>query len=478
VFGLSGMFSKLRCARTSEHMDYQRELFWTYYESIQRLVWCLNFALRVLAPFAGVPTRQLALYPNPGYLTMLTHRVLHRTPWQWNYFYQPYVYGKMEPDATPLYLQAHHYNNVQSRLREPGRLTIVTSRMDLIQSDVRFNRYILLDHMDWMLDRDILQEWTNLQRNATADCLYCWRSFAMTQPFASLRHLTYHTSISIFDEKTHLPNGHDDRVAMYNSIHVAEIDGDLCKVTTPTYMMTTRQSASVFAHMLLQPLLGFGLNNRDFMNRYYKTQAALYDAYRSLMLHGKEPLMYAIPWHQMAHKKVLLLAGGTGDLTEYFATWIPCMDSVVISDISEPMIHVAKQRIQRNQWENVHARIEDILDDGDFQTDEAGTYDWVLLTYSLTMIPNWAKTIQKCIRYLKPGGKLAIADFTVTAHQSTLGRFFWRTLFATSHIYLNPYHITMLQTEMHEEYLRVDRGHFPHVPFLTCPYYYGIYSKK
>jgi S-adenosylmethionine-diacylgycerolhomoserine-N-methlytransferase len=122
--------------------------------------------------------------------------------------------------------------------------------------------------------------------------------------------------------------------------------------------------------------------------------------------------------------------------------------------------------------------LEDILDDGEFKTEEAGTYDLVLLTYSLTMIPNWAKTIQKANAYLKPGGKLAVTDFTVTEHQSSISRWWWKKMFANTHIHLNQYHIHMLQTEMNEEYLRIEDGDFPYVPYMRCPFFYGIFSKN
>ena len=54
------------------------------------------------------------------------------------------------------------------------------------------------------------------------------------------------------------------------------------------------------------------------MEHYYKSQSLHYDSYRYKMLHGKKQLMYSIPWHNMKNKKILLLAGGTGDLTIFF----------------------------------------------------------------------------------------------------------------------------------------------------------------
>jgi S-adenosylmethionine-diacylgycerolhomoserine-N-methlytransferase len=478
LFGLKSVFVELN-AMKAENMEYQREIYWNNYDKIQNINSFVMSFTNLLAPFVGVPSRQLEMCKNPNLFSMVWHRLLYHSNWTNNYFVKPYTYsGQWDDTCIPLYLQEQYYDKVKSKLNEPDGLRIVTGRMDLINSDIKFNRYILLDHMDWMRDADILNEFANLKNNATDDCLFCWRSFSMKQPFAALRHLTYHTSTNIFDEITQAPIEYKDRVAMYNSIHVAELDGDLCKVTKPVYELSAVDSLSVFLNMMIQPFVGLGLNNRQFMNHYYEKQAKHYDAYRQHMLHGKEPLMYAVPWHQMKGKRVLLLAGGTGDLTDYFKAFIPEMDAVVISDISEPMINVANERIKTNGWTNVSARIEDILDDDDFNTEEAGTYDLVLLTYSLTMIPNWAKTIQTANKYLKTGGKLAITDFTVTEHQNAISRFFWKTMFSNTHIHLNQYHIHMLRTEMNEEYLRIEDGDFPYVPYLRCPFFYGIFAKK
>ena len=89
---------------------------------------------------------------------------------------------------------------------------------------------------------------------------------------------------------------------------LAEMDGEVCKVTKPKYELTPLASFKIFLNMMVQPFIGLGLNNKQFMNHYYAKQAKHYDAYRQHMLHGKESLMYAVPWHAQAGKRVLLLA--------------------------------------------------------------------------------------------------------------------------------------------------------------------------
>jgi S-adenosylmethionine-diacylgycerolhomoserine-N-methlytransferase len=440
--------------------------------------------MEYLIPFIGVPRSQFKLNTDPTHVGKVLKRVL-LTGWKDNYFYAPYTEnGEWNDECCPIYLKEEYYEKLQGILRE-DKLRIVTNKMDEIESDVKFNRIILLDHMDWMHDEDIITEFNNLKKIATKDCLYCWRSFSYEQPFACLRHLDYKVSERLFDEEQR-PNRFGDRVSMYNSIHVASVpenyyddeEMSLSQIRIPEYELTTKQSLYVFGNMMVQPFLQLGLNNKDFMNTYYKNQAKYYDAYRQNMLHGKKYLMYSIPWNEMKDKNVMLMAGGTGDLMDYFIDWIPDMNKVTVTDISKPMLNVAYERVTKNNLKNVSTRIEDLNDDDDFVEEEENTYDLLLLTYSLTMVPNWAKTIKRALKYLKPGGILAVADFTVTKDQSTLSKLFWKFIFSKSHIHLNENHIRMIQNECETEYLRIDEGDFPHVPYFSCNYYYGLFRKK
>ena len=51
-------------------------------------------------------------------------------------------------------------------------------------------------------------------------------------------------------------------------------------------------------------------------------------------------------------------------------------------------------------------------------------YDYVILTYSLTMIPNWPKALECVKKYLKKDGYLAISDFSLTKYQSFFSKCF------------------------------------------------------
>lgn len=456
-----------------------KELYWENINKINFMCSFISFFLKYLIPFIGVPSKQFKLNTDTKFVNKVLKRIL-LNDWENNYFYVPYTNaGTWNDKCCPLYLKDGYYEKLKQKLKDQDSLKIITNKMDIISSDKKFNRIILLDHMDWMDDDNIIEEFNNLKKISSDDCLYCWRSFSYSQPFACLRHLDYVISERLFDDEQKL-NRFGDRIGMYNSIHVAKFpkDKSLSKIKIPKYELTFADSLYVFANMVIFPCIKKNLNNNEFMNSYYKSQAKYYDAYRQNMLHGKKYLMYSIPWESFENKNIMLMAGGTGDLIDYIIDYIPNFNSVVISDISKPMLDIANKRIETNNFKNVKTRIEDLCGDNDYFKEEENSYDLILLTYSLTMIPNWSKTILRALKYLKPGGILAITDFVVTEEQEKINKSFWKFLFSQSHINLNENHLKMLKNECDVEYLRIDDGYFPFVPLLTCNYYYGLFIKK
>jgi S-adenosylmethionine:diacylglycerol 3-amino-3-carboxypropyl transferase/ubiquinone/menaquinone biosynthesis C-methylase UbiE len=475
IFGITCL------TREDERTEDRMGAFWFNLDKITVLDKVHRMTIGALAPFMGVPSRQLALNPKflDGGIRTVIERLTLTQDFSKNYFFRPYLGWGWTDDCCPLYLRRGSYERLQKRLiKDPNLIDIqegVIQRVTL-SSPHKFNRVVLLDHMDWMDDVDILKEWAHYPAVTTSDCLFCFRSFCDTQPFACLRHLDFVVSTNIYDVNNKPVHLVGDRLGTYNSVHVAKRPLDLSLVSVPKFEMSNGDGAWTFYNMLVQPFKCMGMNNAHFMNAYYKTQSLNYDAYRQNLLHGKLPLMYSIPWSRYAGKKILLLAGGTGDLAEYFSQWIPSMDRIVISDISQPMIDKADARIKKQGWDNVHTRIEDVMAPNSAETD-FGEYDLVICTYSITMMPNWTKAITRAKEYLKTGGTFAVADFTLDERQSGVSRWFWKQLFGLSHVNLNGNHLKMLAQIFEVEYLRMEYGTFPYCPGLTCPYYYGLFKK-
>ena len=260
---------------------------------------------------------------------------------------------------------------------------------------------------------------------------------------------------------------------MYNSIHVATVNRTkpLTEITQPHYKLDKTTKLKVFLNILTLPFINiFTHKNKDFMNSYYKNQAKHYDAYRYEMLHGKLPLMTSIPFQK--NMNILILAGGTGELLDYMKNIIPSMNKIVVSDISTTMIEYANLRVKNNDWTNIICRCEDATT---INTDEK--FDLVIISYSLSMIPPWKKIIDKAIECLTPNGHLAVCDFTSTDKQFNILKYMWKSIFYMNHINLHNEYIPYLKSKLNTVFLRCDNGGFPFIPYLTLPYYYGLFKK-
>tara|TARA_B100001093_G_scaffold508778_1_gene571646 strand:- start:428 stop:1411 length:984 start_codon:yes stop_codon:yes gene_type:complete len=320
--------------------------------------------------------------------------------------------------------------------------------------------------MDWMTDNIIIDEWNKIIPYTEDNCLFCWRSYSFKQPFACLSHLKYKISSPIFPL-------YRDKVAMYNSIHVASVvNKPLSIIKQPKYTLSFNNKVNIFLNMMLSPFkLLFVSGNSDFMNKYYQNQAKNYDAYRFNMLHGKKNMMYSIPFKK--NMNILVLAGGTGDVLDYITDFIPQCNEITISDISIPMINEAKKKINKYKWTNVKAIISDAT-----KLEEKNKYDLIIISYSITMIPDWEKALLNCKNALKNNGYLACSDFTIDKKQNKISQQFWKYIFSLSHINLSTEHINMLKILFNIKFKRIEYGDFPMVPFLKCPYYYAIFQNK
>lgn len=487
-------------------LEGQRELYEKYRPAVHRFCSFLHWIMRnsrwITAYFmgsVGVPTRQLDLYPSQRFFHSLFDYVCTQTDLCFdNYFYMGYIKGRWTHECCPRYLRREHFDVVRSRL---SRVRIHTGLLgdEITKTQRTYNRVILLDHMDWLDEEQIVREWDAVLPHTDPGALFCWRSFSADQPFGSLSGLGYDTSSVIGRD---VPNEYSDRIAMYNSIHVA-IAGEGCEgrpivLTPPQYEQSLANDLKTLGKMVLHPFLHathkiFGggetpkpsaggeaakpLNNSAFLDSFYSNQADAYDNYRARMLHGKPHLMWAMPWSKV--KSVLFFAGGTGDLLEYIAELIPRMERVTLMDLCEPLLDKARERVAKHGWTNVEIVRADAT-----QFVREAQYDAVLCTYSFTMIPDWRAAMRNAVSSAKPGGFFGVADFTILDHRApvsvrqwTFEQLFWKTLFSFDRVRLNHDHVEYLQELARPLSMRFREGDFPLVPALTCPYYYGVFER-
>jgi hypothetical protein len=100
-----------------------------------------------------------------------------------------------------------------------------------------------------------------------------------------------------------------------------------------------------------------------------------------------------------------------------------------------------------------------------------------MLSYTLTMVPDWKGILDKIYEILPKKGYLLITDFTVDKNGSLEG-LFWRNLFAKDRVYPNSEHPIYLRSKfrtlLYEEHL----GGFPYVPpTVKARWYYGVFQR-
>jgi S-adenosylmethionine-diacylgycerolhomoserine-N-methlytransferase len=145
------------------------------------------------------------------------------------------------------------------------------------------------------------------------------------------------------------------------------------------------------------------------MNRMYRRQRHIYDGTRRYYLLGRDQLIASL--HPAAGASVLEIGCGTGRNLVLAARLHPEARFFGI-DVSTEMLTTAISAISRR---GLTKRIRVAHGDGTTFDPSAlfgiPAFDHVLISYSLSMIPDWRGVLQAAASHLKPGGRLHIVDF-------------------------------------------------------------------
>jgi S-adenosylmethionine-diacylgycerolhomoserine-N-methlytransferase len=147
----------------------------------------------------------------------------------------------------------------------------------------------------------------------------------------------------------------------------------------------------------------------DRMNRMYRRQRHIYDGTRRYYLLGRDQLIARLK--PEAGANVLEVGCGTGRNLVLAAARFPAARWFGI-DVSTEMLTSAISAIARR---GLTSRIK--VAHGDATAFDPAplfgipSFDHIMISYSLSMIPNWKGVLQAAISRLKPGGRLHIVDF-------------------------------------------------------------------
>ncbi|TCO74153.1 class I SAM-dependent methyltransferase [Rhodovulum euryhalinum] len=164
------------------------------------------------------------------------------------------------------------------------------------------------------------------------------------------------------------------------------------------------------------------------MDATYRYQRLIYDATRAWYLLGRDLLIADLAPPPEA--RVLEIACGTGRNLMKIAARYPGRRLYGL-DISRQMLRTAEAKLGRRAWlaEGDACRF-----DGLRLFDSAG-FDRIVISYAVSMIPDWQGAIRAAAQHLAPGGTLHIVDFH---DQAGLPRAFRRALWS----WLARFHVT------------------------------------
>ena len=233
--------------------------------------------------------------------------------------------------------------------------------------------------------------------------------------------------------------------------------------------MSLLSDLRVLWHLLLSPIRGD--SHADRLNSFYAGQASHYDAFRARLLKGRGELLQSLPaptggvWVDMG--------GGTGANLEA-APWLSSCRRVVVADLCQPLLDVCRERVSHRGWNQVEPVVADVT-----TYDPGEPVDLVTFSYSLTMIPDWFRAVERARAMLAPGGVIGIVDFYVSrkyvpadrVRHGWLTRSLIPVWFATDNVHPSRDHLPYLESRFETVRLDEARAAIPYVPLLKAPYY-------
>ncbi len=147
------------------------------------------------------------------------------------------------------------------------------------------------------------------------------------------------------------------------------------------------------------------------ITRFYRWNAPIYDLTRWVILRGRRAAVDAL--ELKPGDGVLEIGCGTGLNFSRLRSKVGDAGRIVGVDLSADMLARARRR-QSPNIELIRGNAAVLALDKRF--------DGVLLTYALTIIPDWQAAVRRAFEHLAPGGRLVVLDFGHTDHRRAFHR--------------------------------------------------------
>ena len=188
-----------------------------------------------LLALLGVPSAQRHLitsqYPRgiAGFVEEAVDSLFRTLPARENYFWYLYTFGRFAPACCPRYLTPTGFARLKRGAVDAIRVQTDTVTGLLRRETEPFDRFVLLDHLDWMTGRDpaaLEMEWTEIRRCSRPGARILFRSAHKQPPFLQSVRTGPHREPLTQWLRFHAQLAEDlharDRVHTYASFHIAE----------------------------------------------------------------------------------------------------------------------------------------------------------------------------------------------------------------------------------------------------------------
>jgi ubiquinone/menaquinone biosynthesis C-methylase UbiE len=208
-------------------------------------------------------------------------------------------------------------------------------------------------------------------------------------------------------------------------------------------------------------------NHAASLEAFYGPQAERYDAFRERLLHGRAELLARLAPPPGA--RLVELGAGTGRNMEFLGGRRHALD-ITLVDLCPSLVAVARRRAAPNVK---------VVEADATRWRPPAPVDCVLLSYALTMMPDWRAVLDNAHARLVPGGAIAVVDFHVSAarpapgraRHGALARTFWTRWFAHDGVHLDPAQLATLTARFETRWLAERSARLPYLPGLRAPYY-------
>ena len=393
------------------------------YHMIERSArWFRRLFPGILAPFAGVPPNQIGpeFYTTEFYEGILREIFLDPDFGRTNYFYRFYYeQGYKDQTCCPRTLQKQHFEALKkgSYCFEWHHAT-VQETMERVQQH-SFTKLVLLDHMDWMPNQMVHDEWVALQRATVPGALVLWRSV-----FTKMDDKPFFNNLDITDLS---PQWYPkDRVKTYPGTFSCLMPKDPFPFVDPEPSQCQKASfvrkVGTTTKMILHPLTAGAVSaHGDKMSSFYAAQAKGYDAVRENMLVGRNDMISGFGPIKEGHTW-LDVGGGTGRNLHYLRAQLDLFERIIVLDICPELLEIGQENARLSFTEAQCEKISWVcldINSPDVKkilsqylgNDLKRGFDTISFSYSLSMIPEWKKALASAKTLMSPEGRVIVSDF-------------------------------------------------------------------